>query len=27
LPDVACSSPPSNCWVDTTTMRMEPQQF
>jgi hypothetical protein len=27
LPDVACTSPPSNCWVDRTTMRMEPQQF
>ncbi len=27
LPDVACTSPPNNCWVDTTTMRMEPLQF
>jgi TadE-like protein len=27
LPDVSCTSAPSNCWVDTTTMRMEPLQF
>ncbi len=27
LPDVSCDAPPGNCWVDTTTMRMEPQQF
>jgi Flp pilus assembly pilin Flp len=27
LPDVSCTSPPSDCWVDRTTMRMEPQQF
>ena len=27
LPDVDCTSPPGNCWVDRTTMRMEPQQF
>jgi hypothetical protein len=27
LPDVDCVSPPGDCWVDVTTMRMEPQQF
>lgn len=27
LPDVDCASPPGDCWVDTTTMRMEPLQF
>lgn len=27
LPNVDCTSPPGNCWVDRTTMRMEPQQF
>jgi Flp pilus assembly pilin Flp len=27
LPDVSCTAPPGNCWVDRTTMRMEPQQF
>lgn len=27
LPDVDCVAPPGDCWVDTTTMRMEPQQF
>ncbi len=27
LPNVSCASPPGDCWVDTTTMRMEPQQF
>lgn len=27
LPDVGCVAAPSDCWVDTSTMRMEPQQF
>jgi hypothetical protein len=27
LPEVDCTSPPGDCWVDRTTMRMEPQQF
>jgi hypothetical protein len=27
LSDVSCNAPPGDCWVDTSTMRMEPQQF
>ncbi|MCB1247387.1 MAG: pilus assembly protein [Acidimicrobiia bacterium] len=27
IPNLACATPPTNCWVDTAIMRLEPQQL